>query len=207
MIKFFNKLRQRFFYEHLAAIRAWDTRNWKAPAPHFIKQVRLLEQGLANATWVETGTFTGDTAFKLSEKAQHVYTVEPSEELYNAAQKKYAHVKNITFLHGTSESILPSLLPTLQGDVSFWLDGHYSDGETFLGENICPVKNELASISNNLKKFQNVCIVIDDIRCFNLYNEENHSYPSLDFLVDWARSERLYWFIDCDMFIARNFID
>ena len=55
MIKFFSKLQQRFF-KHLAEIRAWDTRNWKAPAPHFIKQARLLEQGLANATWVETGT-------------------------------------------------------------------------------------------------------------------------------------------------------
>ena len=123
MIKFFSKLQQRFFYKHLAEIRAWDTRNWKAPAPHFIKQARLLEQGLANGTWVETGTFTGDTAFKLSEKAQHVYTVEPSEELYAAAQKKYSFVKNITSLHGTSESILTSLLPHCRGMCRFGLMG------------------------------------------------------------------------------------
>ena len=206
MLNVFSKFKQRFFHNHLAEIRAWETRHWKAPAPHFIKQARLLEQGLANATWVETGTFTGDTAFKLSEKAKHVYTVEPSEELYAAAQKKYSFVKNITFLHGTSESILPSLLPTLRGDVSFWLDGHYSGGDTFLGENICPIENELANISNNINSYSKICVVIDDIRCFNMYNEAKHSYPSLDFLVDWSRKNGFYWMIDCDMFIARNYI-
>lgn len=183
----FSKFKQRFFYNHLAEIRAWETRHWKAPAPHFIKQARLLEQGLATATWVETGTFTGDTAFKLSEKAHHVYTVEPS-------------------LRGTSENVLPNQLPTLRGDVSFWLDGHYSGGDTFLGENICPIENELANISNNINSYSKICVVIDDIRCFNMYNEAKYSYPSLDFLVDWSRKNGFYWMIDCDMFIARNYI-
>lgn len=206
MTNIFKKFHQRFFYKHLDKLRAWDTRNWKAPAPHFIKQTRLLEQGLTNATWVETGTFFGDTAYKISENAQHVYTIEPSEELHYAAQKKYAHIENITFLHGTSESVLPSLLPTLQGDVSFWLDGHFSGGETFLGENVCPVEYELMSISHSLHNYNKVCVIIDDIRCFNVHNEAEHSYPTLDFLVDWARKEGLYWFIDCDMFIARNYV-
>jgi hypothetical protein len=166
----------------------------------------LLEQGLVNAIWVETGTFTGDTAFKLSKHAHHVYTVEPSKELYSAAQNKYSYIKNITFLHGTSEAVLPSLLPTLRGDVSFWLDGHFSGDGTFLGGSICPVANELESISRNLHNFNKVCIVIDDIRCFNIHNEVNHSYPTLDFLVDWSRKEGFHWLIDCDMFIAKNYI-
>lgn len=204
--RLFRKIQQRFFYEHLAEIRAWDVNKWQAPTPHFIKQARLLELGLDNAIWIETGTFYGDTAFKLSQRAHHVYTIEPSENLYHAAQEKYSHAKNITFLHGTSEYILPKLLPRLKGDVSFWLDGHYSGGETFLGENECPVKNELKHIYNNLHRYNNVCVVIDDIRCFNMHNEDVHSYPTLDFLVDWARESGLYWTMDCDMFMARNYI-
>ena len=48
--------------------------------------------------------------------------------------------------------VLPKLLPNLSGDINFWLDGHYSSGLTFKGDQECPIKDELDQIGNNLKR-------------------------------------------------------
>lgn len=95
------------------------------------------------------------------------------------------------------------LLPKLSGKINFFLDGHYSGGETFAGPNDCPLLDELNFISQNLPRFQAVTILIDDIRLCG----KKHSYglyPSLDNLVDFARSNNLDWHIEHDIFVAKT---
>jgi hypothetical protein len=64
----------------------WQARDWAAPSPHFIKRACLLRNGIPNATWVETGTFMGETKRFLSAHAVMVYSLEPEPRLFaNAA--------------------------------------------------------------------------------------------------------------------------
>ena len=182
----------------------WRELSFAAPSPHFIKQACLLRNGLPAATWVETGTYLGRTTELLAKLGSQVYSIEPEIKLFNRAHSLFSNYSNVQILNGTSEDVFPSLLPRIKGDVNFWLDGHYSAGITFKGPQDTPILNELECISRNIGNFSRICVLVDDIRCFNPRLPEFASYPSLDTLVGWATSHKLYWTIEHDIFIART---
>lgn len=185
-------------------LRAWAQRGFLENAPQFVKQNIFLKYGIPGAPWVETGTYMGHTTAFLLRHFGKVYTVEPGDALYERARRVFAG-QNVELFHGVSEEILPSLVPALHGDVNFWLDGHYSAGVTFRGEKDCPVEEELKLIGDNVEKFGKLSILIDDVRCFLSSNADFPHYPSLDYLVDWARANGFNWRIEQDIFIMRNF--
>lgn len=111
---------------------------------------------------------------------------------------------SINVVNGISEGVFPVLLPTLRGKINFWLDGHFSGGITHQGPTDCPVREELTSIEKNLSLYDGVVVLIDDIRCFNPSIPEYSDYPDLDYLVNWARKNNLYWYIEHDIFIAKS---
>jgi hypothetical protein len=182
----------------------WEKRRFSAPSPHFVKQAVVLRNGLDHCTWVETGTYMGDTTELLSKVARQVYSIEPEPKLFAAAVKRFEAAANVKIINGISEAVFPELLPTLNGDVCFWLDGHYSAGVTYQGPQDTPITDELASVAANLKNFSQAVVMVDDIRCFDPSNPEYANYPTLDFLVDWARATGLKWHIEQDIFVART---
>jgi len=192
-----NKIR-----EILDLCRYWN-KSFTAPAPKGIKQAVLERHGLNEATWIETGTFYGDTTKFLSERAFFVHSIEPQAEIFEAASRRLRHLPNVTLHQGISEEILPKILPGIHGNVCFWLDGHYSGGNTFRGPADTPLMIELEQISKSISNWDAVVIAIDDIRLcgqFHVYG----SYPELDYLVDFARSQNLDWQIEHDIFIAKS---
>lgn len=200
-------IRGSYLYRILCVFREcaeWRKRKYAAPSPHFIKQSRLLRNGFPHATWVETGTFLGHTTSLLAKHAAQVYSIEPEPTLFANAKARFASTGNVEILNGTSEEVFPELLPKVTGDVNFWLDGHYSGGITFQGASDTPIIEELRVISENLGHFRNVCVLVDDIRCFNPHLPEYATYPSLDVLVNWARAHDMRWHIEHDIFIART---
>jgi len=54
------------------------------------------------------------------------------------------------------------------------------------------------------EKFNEVLVLIDDVRCFDPSISEYSDYPSVDFLVDWARRNSLEWHIEHDIFVAKS---
>jgi hypothetical protein len=96
------------------------------------------------------------------------------------------------------------LLAAINGDVNFWLDGHYSAGPTFKGRSDTPIIEELSCISANLGRLGRACVLIDDLRCFDPTLLEFSSYPSIDYLVNWARENNLKWHVEHDIFVART---
>jgi hypothetical protein len=181
----------------------WAYRKFEAPCPHVVKLCCLLRNNLPDATWVETGTLHGVTSEFLSHNAKFVYTIEPEISLFNNAKEKFKDKNNIQVINDISENALPNLLPTLSGNICFWLDGHNSGPNTFAGPNDTPLRQELDCISENLHRFNKVSILIDDIRfCgkIHIYGE----YPTLDELVDFARSNNLDWYIEHDIFVAKS---
>ena len=182
----------------------WSKRKFAAPSPHFIKQSCLIRNSVPQATWVETGTHLGQTTQVLARYASRVYSIEPEPTLFANAQRYFEKYEHVDIINGTSEDVFPTLLPTIKGNINFWLDGHYSAGATFQGKQDTPILDELKSIGENIGNFDKICVLVDDIRCFCSSQERYDNYPSIDKLVEWARSNSLSWHIEHDIFVAKN---
>lgn len=187
----------------LKALLDWRKRGWSDHAPQFVKQAVLSKYAITGATWVETGTFMGATTRFLAAMSPKVHTVEPAPKLFKRAKRKFRGT-HVNVINGVSEDVFPTLLPTLSGDVCFWLDGHYSAGKTFKGDTDCPVEDELKAIETSLGNFNKTSILIDDVRCFLSTAADFDDYPSIDYLVDWARAHGFRWRVEQDIFIIWN---
>src|SRR5205814_7103597 len=116
-----------------------------------------------------------------------VYSIEPEPALFSKAEQRFSNTSNVKIIKGLSEEVLTKLLPTIGGNICFWLDGHYSAGITFKGPQETPIMDELTIIGRHLSQINKVVVIIDDVRCFDPTNPEFSAYPPVDALVDWAR--------------------
>jgi hypothetical protein len=182
----------------------WRERQYAPPSPDHIKRLVLLRSGIPGAIWVETGTYLGDTTHILSQHSKSVYSIEPEPTLFRNAEKRFKNEPNVKILKGLSEEVFPQLVPTLSGEINFWLDGHNSFGITHKGPLDTPISVELDCIQKHLSRFSKIAVLIDDVHCFNPEIKEFAGYPSLDYLVDWARRNKLAWRIEHDIFIANT---
>jgi hypothetical protein len=146
----------------------------------------------------------GDTTSVLSKIAKMVYSIEPEPTLFSKAEQRFSDTINVKVINGLSEDVFPKLLPTISGNICFWLDGHYSAGITFKGPQETPILDELSVIGQNIAQMSKAAVMIDDVRCFDPGNPEFSAYPPVDVLVDWARKHNLTWHIEHDIFIAKN---
>ena len=112
---------------------------------------------------VETGTYRGHTTFACEPLFERIYTIEVDKRLYDDVSKGYDGDK-ITFLHGDSSVVFSQLLPTITKPTIFFLDGHWSSGETGKGVKDCPLIEEVTQIATLFQ--QDGIIIIDDYRLF-----------------------------------------
>lgn len=188
----------------LHQLALWQRRKFVVPAPFLVKKQVLCRENVSNATWVETGTYMGDMTRELAKTAKRVFTIEPEPSLHKAAAQRFLEVPNVSTLFGTSEEVMPEVLPEVESPVRFWLDGHYSAGGTFRGNRDTPIREELQMIGAFVATWDDVIVYIDDVRCFDSANDEYEDYPTLSELVDWAQIHGLGWGIEQDIFIARK---
>jgi hypothetical protein len=113
--------------------------------------------------FIETGTLNGETTFALEPHFNTVYTIEYSELYYTKTKNAYTGTK-VQFLHGDSSIVFTSLLPTIQENAIFFLDGHWSSGDTGRSAKDCPLLEEITSIHTLFKK--SAVIIVDDCRLF-----------------------------------------
>lgn len=182
--------------------KAWAARGFASPSTPDIKRAVLLREGLTDATWVETGTYLGETTELLSQTAKRVHTIEVAPKLAERAQKLFENVENITVWQGDSASVLTEVMTKLSGNVNFWLDGHFSGTFTGKGETgDTPIVEELEIIEKYITEADSVnfVVMVDDVRCFGM----DSAYPELNFLADWAAKNAKEWHIEHDIFIAR----
>lgn len=124
--------------------------------------IDFIQRSFVIQTFVETGTYQGDTAAWAADHFLNVFTIEGSPEFREAAQKKYRRRSNISFLQGDSRSVLPKVVAELTGPALFWLDAHWMPG-AFGASAECPVLEEIAVI--NQTPYEHF-ILIDDARYF-----------------------------------------
>jgi len=114
-------------------------------------------------SFVESGTYKGESIFNLEPYFDKLYTIEIKKEFYDDVRSRYEGDK-ITFLLGDSSTLIGTVCSSLTENTIFFLDGHWSSDGTGKGIKDCPLYEELQSIMTELK--QKAIVIIDDVRLF-----------------------------------------
>lgn len=197
-----------FFWKlNLLTIRnilKWLRSRFRGPAPHFVK-MNFLSLAKNVDVWIETGTYLGQTTRKLAGMGGRVISIEPSSEFATMAAKRLSSFPNIQILNALSEDVLDQTISSIEftkeKSIAFWLDGHFSEGNTFLGPLETPIETELEVISSHLRNFESIWVYVDDFRCF-VKSEKDYPAPSV--LVNWAIRNNLNWTVENDIFLATS---
>lgn len=135
--------------------------------PQSVK-LAIIQQCIPNhrpRVFIETGTYRGDTVAAIKDMYASVISIEIDEALYKMACVRFAADKNVKIVHGDCARELPVILATLYEPAVFWLDGHYSGGETGKGEIEDPILISLSQIA--ALPAQEHVIFVDDARTFD----------------------------------------
>ncbi len=173
------------------------------------EEVRFLKSLYNLDVFVEGGTYKGGTAKEMSRLFDHVITIENSKEMYEQAKINLAQYDNITLIKGDTRTALPEIIKE-HSQILYWLDSHWSGGETYGKEDECPLIEELDLIFN---QGGSPVILIDDARLFLSPPPKPHDlnqWPTLldimDFLPkgwDVLENEDVLYVLDKDK--SRNF--
>jgi hypothetical protein len=150
---------------------------------------RQLRDDLDLRRGIETGTFRGGGARLMAEIFPEAASIELSAELHAAAVAELADVRNLRLLQGDSRRWLPELLdpstPTL-----YFLDGHWSSGDTAGEGDECPVLDELRAIAGG---HPDDVVLVDDARFFTVAPEPPNrpeQWPGIVEVFDQLRAGR-----------------
>ncbi len=164
-------------------LKEWQT----SQSNHYKKEESILElQKKFNYSYfLETGTLHGEMVYKLYDHFANLITIELSENLYLAAKKRLRNHKKIQFFNGDSGKVLPQIITEISSPCIFWLDAHFSEGNTAKGDKDTPVEEEINCV---LSQPLNHIILIDDARCFGDKNYPD--YPSLEKMEKLIKSKK-----------------
>lgn len=146
--------------------------------------LRSLAERYGLKILVETGTYRGDMVEAMKQDFDRVYSIELSSVLFQAARRRFQNDGNVEILHGDSADLLHGVLSMLDQPALFWLDAHYSGGETARGARDTPVLVEIESILRSSDSAH--VILVDDARLFG----RDPAYPSIDEVIRLVRRYR-----------------
>ncbi len=152
----------------------WNTGIQKGiKPPHIIKErvVRFYKKEYELDTLVETGTYEGEMVEAFKKEFKEIFSIELNPLLVEEARKRFSFFDNVNIIEGDSSKELPKILKQLTQPCLFWLDAHYSGGETSKGKKETPILEELKLITKHSN--ENV-ILIDDADNFG-----KGDYPSI----------------------------
>lgn len=126
--------------------------------------------------FIESGTFLGNTSLAMKPYFKEVHTIELSKKYFTAFSEKVKNlqIQNIKCYLGDSSNIIPQILKTLDHNQKciFWLDGHWSSGDSGKGDKDCPLIEECLGI-NKFYSSDEAVILIDDYRLFETKGNED----------------------------------
>jgi hypothetical protein len=116
-----------------------------------------------NPLFIETGAYIGDGInAALIAGFQHVVSVELSRHFYATCCARFENEPRVSLVHGNSADVLPVILRVVHYPATFWLDAHWSGGDT---ANTAPLGAELAALSTHAVKTHT--LLIDDVGIHN----------------------------------------
>lgn len=118
-------------------------------------------------TFVETGTYLGDSTEVASYVFERVESIEICQDLYNKASQKLTSPR-IKLHLGDTVQLLPDIVKTIDAPCMWFLDAHQSGPETQNNGQWVPLLNELDIILRSRKEYHDI-FVIDDVRLFSAH--------------------------------------
>ena len=125
--------------------------------------------------FVETGTGQAEVVRSVYEADEtlNIHTIEVVEEIFDQNKIKFSYLKDVSWHLGTSFKILPTILPTFDGNTLFWMDAHFPGADFGLSsygdekdmDKRLPLQKELESIVQS-RDVRNDVFVIDDLRIY-----------------------------------------
>ena len=156
-------------------IRRWakNGRSKSPPQPYKSKIIKMYAKKFSINIFIETGTYLGNTVNAVKKSFKKIYSIELNRTLYLKAKQKFIKYKHINVILGDSSEKLPEILSKIESPCLFWLDAHYSGGNTSKTNVETPITKELQCILNYPHK--NHVILIDDALDFTGKND----YPTI----------------------------
>lgn len=157
------------------------------------KEITLYLKNLVKIDeFIETGTYLGGTSKWASTNFKKVITIENSDYYYKLAKENLKDLENVKILNGHSINILEKILSSNSSKKLFWLDAHWSGGETYGKKDECPLIKELSLIK---KYSKNSVILIDDARLFTCSPPKPHNFNNWPSIQDIVITANNYWYI------------
>ncbi len=167
--------------------------------------VSELAQLSGAKTFVETGTFQGATTRWATEVFDQIHTIELSSTLYEKYHVELERLPGVHTHQGDSSIVLRDVVSQLDEQPTlYWLDGHWSGGETAGESAECPIMQELDSIQQREQDL----ILIDDARLFLCAPPKPHKpehWPTIaEIAARFDLNQRFVQIIDDVIFIVPN---
>lgn len=128
--------------------------------------VEHLRTALPITTFVETGTFEGETITRVRPYFDEIHSIELSDLYFASAVKTFASDHGVHLHHGDSPDVLAKLRPALAArPVLYWLDAHWCNVDDSTGSEMseCPLLAELDALE---ELNEASVLIIDDARLF-----------------------------------------
>ena len=144
------------------------------------EEIEFLKHIMKLDVFVEGGTYKGGTAKSMGEKFRKIFTIEKSDIMFEIAKENLKDTNNITLLKGDTREHLDAIIANNE-NILFWLDAHWSGGDTYGEKDECPLIEELDII---FKYNKNYVILIDDARLFLAPPPYPHNFNNWQSLTD-----------------------
>lgn len=144
----------------------WGLAGSPVPPPLILKQAALCAyiRSSGYGRFVETGTYLAETARVVARLGVRIDTIELSRELHERAVEVLRPWPKVRLHCGDSGSLLANILDQLDEPAVFWLDAHYSGGNTALGERATAIVEELEALKQH--RIREHIVIVDDMRGF-----------------------------------------
>ncbi|HNQ72119.1 MAG TPA: hypothetical protein PKN95_00760 [Verrucomicrobiota bacterium] len=169
---------------------------WLNPGPklptHAQKQavVREFARRYDLKYLVETGTCHGDMVAAMQGEFKKIISIELADQFYQEVCERFKDAPHIELIHGDSAIKLAEVVARLPDRALFWLDGHYSGGDTARGLQDTPINEELRAIFQPGQPDH--VVLVDDARCFGT----SPGYPTLPRLRELITTLRPGWRVE-----------
>ncbi len=180
--------------------KKWERDGKPLPPPERIKQdnVKDYAKCFSLRTFIETGTYHGHMVRAVKRCFERIWSIELDRNLFEEARHRFRRNHHISIVQGDSGEVLPEILAAVDTPSLFWLDSHYSGGETAKGTQVTPIRIELRHIFSH--PIAGHVILIDDAHCF----DGTSDYPSLGDLKNIILTARPSWVFEVRDDIIRS---
>lgn len=144
--------------------------SFKIANPHSwskYRQLKAVGKRTGADCLIETGTYLGNTTMRCSRAFKKVFTIELDQKLFEQASEYLSSRENVECIQGDATVELPKILQRNDcTNAVIFLDGHFSQGETAMGDVAEPACELLSSLAQYKDKIRG--IVVDDFRLFGI---------------------------------------